>query len=88
VVHGTDKCSSPALSAPAVLTIGSVLPASAVPVLALALALALILIVLRVPAEIPLASPLLPVARIMRMVGCIIHSIFTLCSLLLPDFCM
>jgi len=86
VVHGTDECSSPALSAPAVLTIGSVLPASAVPVLALALAL--ILVVLRVPAEIPLASPLLPVARIMRMVGCIIHSIFTLCSLLLPDFCM
>jgi hypothetical protein len=63
-----------------------VLPASAVPVLPLSLSLILILIVLRVPAEISLASPLLPVARIMRMIGCIIHSIFTLCSLLLPDF--
>jgi hypothetical protein len=48
------------------------------------LALALILIVLRMPAEIPLTSPLLPVARILRMVGCIIHSIFTLSSLVLP----
>ena len=62
------------------------LSASTAPVLALTLTLALILIVLRVPAEIPLTSPLLPVARIMRMVGCIIHSIFTLCSLALPDF--
>jgi hypothetical protein len=38
----------------------------------------LILIVLRVPAESPFTAPLLPVSRVMRMVGCIIHSVFTL----------
>jgi hypothetical protein len=82
VVHGTDECCSPALAASAILTIGAVLPASAVPVLALSLSL--ILIVLRVPAEIPLASPLLPVARIVRMVGCIIHFDFLPLFLVLP----
>lgn len=47
-----------------------------------ALSLALILLVLRVPAKIPFTAPLLPVlSRIARLVGCIIHSVFTRDSL-------
>jgi hypothetical protein len=78
VVHRADECCSTALAttAPAVLAIGTVLSAASVPVLSLALSL--ILIVLRVPAEIPFTAPLFPVSRVMRMVWCIIHSVFTL----------
>ncbi len=53
--------------------------------LPLALTLALILIALRVPAEIPFTAPLFPVvSRVVRVVGCIIHSIFLPDSLVLP----
>jgi type III secretory pathway component EscV len=83
VVHRTYECRSTTLAATAVLAIGTVLSTS-MPVLSLALSL--ILIVLRVPAEVPFTAPLLPVSRVMRMVGCIIHSIFTLWFSGVPGF--
>ena len=82
MVHRTHEGWPTTLAATAVLTVGPVLSAASMPVLSLSLslslALSLILVVLRVPAKIPFAAPLLPVSRVMRMVGCIIHSVFTL----------
>lgn len=80
MVHRTHEGWPTTLTATAVLTVGPVLSAASMPVLplSLSLALSLILVVLRVPAKIPFAAPLLPVSRVMRMVGCIIHSVFTL----------
>lgn len=78
MVHRTHEGWPTTLAATAVLTVGPVLSAASMPVLPLSLALSLILVVLRVPAKIPFAAPLLPVSRVMRMVGCIIHSVFTL----------
>jgi hypothetical protein len=91
MVHGSHKGSRAALTTPAVLAIGaaltaSTMPAFAVPVLSLTLSLSLSLIVLRVAAKIAFTAPLLPVSRIARMVGCIIHSGFTCDSLVLPGF--
>lgn len=77
MIHRTHECRPTTLATTtAILAIGTVLSASSVPVLALSLSL--ILVVLRVPAKIPFTAPLLPVSRVMRMVGCIIHSVFTL----------
>jgi energy-coupling factor transporter transmembrane protein EcfT len=75
VVHWTHECWSTTLATTAILAIGTVLSAT-MPVLALALSL--VLVVLRVSAKIPFTAPLFPVSRVMRMVGCIIHSVFTL----------
>jgi len=67
VVHGANKSRGATLSAVvAVLTVTAILSA-----------LALILSALRLMAEIPFATPLLPVARSLRLVGCFIHSRFT-----------
>ena len=77
MVHRADECRPTTLAATAaILAVRTVLAAATMPVLALALSL--VLIILRVPAKIPFTAPLLPVSRVVRMVGCIIHSVFTL----------